>query len=164
VALVPFIAQNFGAEEPRRVDDAIAFAGKTSFYWGAALFVALVIFAGPTARLFSADPEIIRNMKLYFYIVAVSYAPYGIVLVTGAIFNGVQVPGQSLRVLIVRTLALTFPLVAIGSMFGAAGIFGGLSLSNFAGAAYAARRMKRSLIESGSEMATRRPIDDYIAD
>ena len=52
----------------------------------------------------------------------------------------------------------------MGSFFGAAGVFAAISVSNVLGFLYAARLMKRSLAESGSELADKRAIDDYVAD
>ena len=37
-AITPFIAQNLGANQPGRIDDAIVFAGKASIYWGVGVF------------------------------------------------------------------------------------------------------------------------------
>ncbi len=164
VAVVPFVAQSHGANERERVDRAIAFVGKASFYWGGGLFVLLLVFAGPIAELFSSDPQIIYYTKLYFYFVAVSYAPYGIVVMTSAIFNGVMIPGKSLQVLLIKTFAFTVPLALAGSFFGAVGVFAAISLSNILGFVYAARLMKRCLAQSGSTLADKRVLDDYLAD
>lgn len=164
VALVPFISQNSGAQRGERVDGAIAFAGKAAFYWGAALLVILVAFAGPIARLFSSDPTIVRYTELYFYIVAGSYAPHGIVMVTSAIFNGVMLPRQSLRILLVKTFAFTVPLALIGALFGALGVFAAVALSNVLGFVYAARLMRKSLVETRSPLAGQRIVDAYLAD
>ena len=164
VALVPFVAQNFGAKNRARVDEAIVFAGKASFYWGGLLFGALILGAGPLARLFSGDETVQHYVTLYFWIVAISYAPAGLLAVTSSIFNGVQIPGESLRILMVKTFAFTAPLAWLGSLFGAAGLFAAISLANVLGGAYAARTMRRCLRASDSDLARRRPVEDYIAD
>ncbi len=164
VAIVPFVAQNFGAQELGRVDEAIAFAGKTSMYWGGGLFLLLVICAQPIAAFFSEDPTIIAYTTLYFYIVALSCAPYGIVMVTSSIFNGVQVPERALKVLLVKTFAFTIPLALLGSFFGATGIFASIALSNIFGAIYAARIMQKSLREASSKLADRSPLQGYLTD
>ena len=164
VALVPFVAQNFGARNRARVDEAIVFAGKASFYWGALLFVALVLGAGPVARMFSGDETVQHYVTLYFRIVAISYAPAGLLAVTSSIFNGVQIPGESLRILMVKTFAFTAPLASLGALFGAVGLFAAVSLANVLGGVYAARTMRRCLRAADTDLARRRPVDDYIAD
>lgn len=164
VALVPFVAQNFGAKDRARVDEAIVFAGKASFYWGGLMFVALVLGAGPVARLFSDDGTVQHYVTLYFRIVAISYAPAGLLAVTSSIFNGVQIPGESLRILAMKTFAFTAPLAWLGSFFGAGGLFAAISLANVLGGIYAARTMRRCLRATDSDLARRRPVDDYLAD
>ena len=164
VALVPFVAQNFGARNRARVDEAIVFAGKASFYWGGLMFVALVLGAGPVARMFSGDETVQHYVTLYFWIVAISYAPAGLLAVTSSIFNGVQIPGESLRILMVKTFAFTAPLASLGALFGAVGLFAAVSLANVLGGVYAARTMRRCLRAADSDLARRRPVDDYIAD
>ena len=164
VALVPFVAQNYGAKNRARVDEAIVFAGKASFYWGGLLFLALVLGAGPVARLFSGDETVRQYVILYFWIVAISYAPAGLLAVTSSIFNGVQVPGQSLRVLAVKTFAFTAPLASVGALFGAGGLFAAISLANILGGVYAARTMQRCLRAADSDLARRRPVEDYVSD
>ena len=64
IAIVPFVAQNDGAGQPARVDQAIAFSGKASLYWGAGVCLLLVAFAGPIAGLFSDDGTITQYTKL----------------------------------------------------------------------------------------------------
>lgn len=164
IAIVPFVAQNFGAEAHRRVDQAIVFAGKTAVYWGGALCILLVAFAGPIAGIFTEDATIIGYTKLYFYVVSASYAPYGFVMMTAAIFNGIQLPGRSLRVLLVKTFIFTVPLALAGSTFGAIGVFAAIGVSNLLGGIYAAAVMKPAMAQLGSEIADARPLQDYLSD
>ena len=164
LAIVPFVAQNHGAGLRARVDAAIAFTGKTAVYWGGGLFILLVVFAEPIAAFFSDDAAIIDATKLYFYVVAASYAPYGIVMMTAAVFNGLQLPKRALNVLLVKTLVLTAPLAIAGSFLGAFGVFLAISISNLLGAIYAAWIMRRVLRATASSLVDRRAIDDYVAD
>lgn len=164
LAIVPFVAQNHGAGLRARVDAAIAFTGKTVVYWGGGLFLLLVLLADPIASFFSDDAAIIEATKLYFYVVAASYAPYGLVMMTAAVFNGLQRPRGALQVLLVKSFLFTAPLAIAGSFFGAWGVFAAISLSNLLGAVYAAWAMRRELRRSHSALADRRPIDDYVAD
>ncbi len=163
-AVTPFIAQNLGARLRERIEDAVVFAGKASIYWGLLIMAILLIFAGPIARIFSDDAQVLSNTKLYFYITALSYPAFGLMTVTSAIFNGIQIPRDSLKILLVKTFVLTIPLTLLGSLWGYLGILVGLSLSNIAGGIHAARVMKRSLVKSGSALAKRSPMEDYRAD
>ena len=163
-AITPFIAQNLGARQPRRIDEAVVFAGKASVYWGLGVFVLLVAFAGPIGRVFSGSTEVQEVTRLYFYVVAGTYAPFGLLSVTAAIFNGILEPGKALRILFVKAIVLTAPLAWLGSAFGVLGIFAGLAVSNLLGAAFAARMMKRHLASSGSPLSARSPWRDYAGD
>ncbi len=164
VAIVPFIAQNHGAQKTGRVEEAIVFSGKFSTYWGLALVIILVSLAEPTARIFSSDPEIVHYTKLYFYIVSASYGAYGVVSVTSAIFNGMMKPGEALKVLLVKTLIFAVPLATLGSFFGASGIFAAIAASNALGFFYATKLMRRSFRDENSALQSRVPLNDYVSD
>ena len=84
--------------------------------------------------------------------------------VTSAIFNGIQIPRDSLKILLVKTFALTMPLIFVGSLWGYTGVLIGLAAGNIAGGIYAARVMRKSLVEAGSSLTGRGPLQDYRAD
>ena len=163
-AITPFIAQNLGAGRRERVDEAIVFAGKASVYWGLAVCALVVLLAGPIATLFTDSPSVQRITRLYFYIVALSYAPLGIFTVTAAIFNGSLDPTKAFRILLVKAMVLTAPLTYVGSLFGVVGIFAGIALSNVVAAIHAARQMRQHLALTSPELATRSPGRDYASD
>ena len=118
MSLTPFIAQNFGAGEHDRIDQAVVFGGKASIYLGVVLFTVLALLGPLIAQVFSDDPAVIRFVGLYFKIVAFSYGFQGIVNITVAIFNGLQLPETALRIMAVRTFVIVFPLLFLGSIFG----------------------------------------------
>ena len=70
---------------------------------------------------------------------------------------------KAVRILSVKA-GVTLVLVFLGSLFGVTGVFVGISASNFVGAIYAARVMKRHLASEGSMLASRRPLEDYAED
>ena len=153
-AVTPFVAQNFGAGKHDRIDQAIIFAGKSSIYLGLGLFVVLAVFGPWIARIFSDDPDVITFVGLYFKIIAVSYGFQGILNVTAAIFNGLQMPRQSLGLMLVRTFAIVFPLLLIASFFGVVAILVALAVGNILSGLYAGVLMRRS------ERKWNRPIAD----
>ncbi len=146
MSLTPFVAQNFGAGEHDRIDQAVVFGGKASIYIGFALFLLLAIFGPEIARVFSDDPDVIRFVGLYFKIVALSYGFQGIVNVTVAIFNGLQMPNTALRIMAVRTFAIVVPLLLIGSFLGVWWLLVALTIGNSLAAIYAGRVMRKSQI------------------
>ena len=164
VAITPFISQNLGAKQSKRIDDAIVFAGKASLYWGGFILIILISLAEPIARIFTVDPQVIASTKLYFYFVTLSYPAFGILTVTSAIFNGVQIPKAALKILLVKTFLFTAPMTLVGSFWGLTAILVTLSLSNVLGGIYAAVIMRKELKKIGSKITERNPLKDHMAD
>ena len=164
MSVTPFIAQNFGAKKYDRIDEAIVFAGKTSVYLGLLLFLVLAIFGSHIAKIFSTDSSIIQLVSLYFKIVAISYGLYGIMNVTSSIFNGLQMPQQSLRISLVKTFVFSLPLIIIGSFFSAGAIFAALVVSNILGGLYAGVLMRRSMRKWNRPLAKVNVLQSYLND
>ena len=151
-AITPFIAQNSGAQKVQRIENAIIFGGKASTYLG--LIVALLIFflIRPIASIFSNNAEIIDYTIYYFYIVGLSYVFYGLYLITTSIFNGLQLPVNSLQITLIKSLFFTLPLTLLGSYWGVIGIFIGVALSNTLAGIYATIVMRKAFRKSKSEL------------
>ena len=164
ISITPFIAQNFGAGQHDRIDEAVAFAGKASIYLGILLFGVLALLGPTIARIFSDDPEVVRFVGLYFKIVALSYGFQGIVNVTVAIFNGLQMPGTALRIMLVRTFIIVFPLLAVGSILGLWWLLGALALGNVLAAVYAGLLMRKSQRKWNRPIANASPLADILGD
>lgn len=162
VAIVPFVAQNLGAGRIDRVGQSVAFARKIALYWGGGLFVVLLMSAEPTARVFADDAVVVDMTELYFRVVGLSFAPYGMVMMTAACLNGMQRPRHALLVLLTKSILFTAPLVVAGSFFGASGIFVGIALSHALGAVVAALVMRHALRGQASVFAEGRAIDDQV--
>ena len=153
-AVTPFVAQNFGAAAHDRIDRAVVFAGKVNMYMGAALWIVLALSGPYLAQIFSDDPVVVRFVTLYFRIVALSYGFVGLINVTSAIFNGLQLPRQSLKISLVKALVFTVPVLLIAAPFGIVAVLVGLSFGNIAAGIYAGRLMR------ASERKYNRPIAD----
>ncbi|MEC8041581.1 MAG: MATE family efflux transporter, partial [Pseudomonadota bacterium] len=153
-AVTPFVAQNFGAAAHDRIDRAVVFAGKVNMYMGAALWIVLALSGPYLAQIFSDDPVVVRFVTLYFRIVALSYGFVGLINVTSAIFNGLQLPRQSLKISLVKALVFTVPVLLIAAPFGIVAVLVGLSFGNIAAGLYAGRLMR------ASERKYNRPIAD----
>ncbi len=163
-AITPFIAQNSGAQQDRRIDEAIAFGGKASTYLG--LIVALLLFAfiQPIASWFSNDSQVIAYTTQYFYLVSLTYTFHGLYLITTSIFNGLKLPLNSLKISLIKAFLLTLPLTWLGSHWGIKGIFVALALSNILAGLYAAVQMRRSIRNSKSSLVGVSILQDYLKD
>lgn len=164
MSITPFVAQNFGAGEYDRVDLAVVFAGKASIYLGIILFGILAILGPKIAGIFSQDPSVIRFVSLYFKIVAISYGFQGIVSVTVAIFNGLQMPSVSLKLMAIRTIVIVYPLLIVGARFGLVWILVALTVGNILASIYAGRLMRASEREWGRPIAEVSPVQDIYQD
>ena len=164
MSITPFVAQNFGADEHDRIDDAVIFAGKASIYLGVVLFAVLALLGPVIAGTFSDDPQVIRFVSLYFKIVAISYGFQGILNVTVAIFNGLQMPGTALRLMTIRTFLIVFPLLFIGAQIGLWWILIALAGGNILSAIHAARLMRKSQRDHDRPIADANPVLDIFSD
>lgn len=143
-AVTPFVAQNFGADAHARIDEAVKFSGKATIYMGVALWGILGVSAPYLAQIFSDDPVVIRFVTLYFRIVAASYGFVGLINVTSAIFNGLQLPRKSLNISLVKALVFTVPALLIAASFGVTAVLIALSLGNIGAGFYAGHVMRAS--------------------
>jgi len=165
VAIVPFVAQNHGAGKRDRVDLAVVFAGKLSVYWGLGACALLVALSEPIVGAFTDDPQVIAHATSYFRLLGLSYPALGLITVTASVFNGLQQPTTALRVLAIKTFALTFPMALTGAaLFGLPGVFIGSAFSTVLGAVLAGRTVHRVLAQPGTVLSTRSPLQDYAVD
>jgi putative MATE family efflux protein len=164
MAITPFVAQNIGAGEHDRIDEAVIFAGKASIYLGVLMFLVSALTGPWIARVFSDDPHVIQFVGLYFKIVAISYGFQGIVNVTAAIFNGLQLPGVALRLMTIRTFVIVFPMLFLGAQLGLWWILVALAVGNILAAVYAAKLMRKSQREHDRPIAEANPALDILSD
>lgn len=163
-AITPFIAQNFGAKQKERIEEAIAFGGKASTYLGLFVAVLLFLFVKPIAGIFSENAEIVGYTASYFYLVSVSYVLYGLFLITTSVFNGLQLTLNSLKISLVKSFAFTLPLTLIGSVWGVHGIFIGLSVGNVLAGIYSAFEMRKEFKRSNSNLSNVNVGMEYVKD
>lgn len=128
------------------------------------MFTILALLGPKIAMVFSDDPEVIRIVGLYFKIVAVSYGFQGIVNVSVAIFNGLQLPETALRIMVVRTFFIVFPLLLFGSLLSLTWLLVALAVGNILAAIYAARVMRKSQRKWGRPIADANPFADILSD
>jgi len=152
-AITPFIAQNLGAKQHSRIDESIAFGGRASTYLGLFVCILLFLFIKPIAGIFSDDIFVVNYTAQYFYIVSISYIFYGLFIITSSIFNGLQLPMNSLKITLVKSIAFTIPLTIIGSYFGVTGIFIGISIGNILAGLLAGYEMRKQFKKVNSELA-----------
>jgi Na+-driven multidrug efflux pump len=123
-ALGPFVGQNLGAGECRRIRRGIALSHRFSLIWG--LFMtALLIFLGRIiAGQFNADPVVIRSVQIYLLIVPIGYGMLGVFILSTRSMNVLHRPFQAAGMNVLRMFGLFVPLAIIGNaIWGFQGIF-----------------------------------------
>ncbi len=164
VIITPYVAQNFGAQSKQRLDQVVANAGRLTVYWGVAMGIVMALFAESIMGIFTDSAEVIAQGKLYLYIVGLSFAPFGLTLITTSFFNGVQQPKQSLKLTLVKNIGLTIPLAVIAGQFSLIAIWAAIAIANVLGAVYAFKLLKDWQVENGSSLVNHSVLGDYISD
>lgn len=163
-AITPFIAQNLGAKQHSRINESIAFGGRASSYLGLVVCLLLFLFIKPIASIFSDDTAVVHYTAQYFYIVSISYIFYGLFIITSSIFNGLKLPMNSMKIMLVNSTAFTIPLTLIGSYFGITGIFIGITISNILAGLFAAHEMHKQFKKVNSALANVNIWKEYMND
>ena len=130
-SLAPFIGQNWGAKKYERVRRGLQLSFIFCLCWGLILAVVLALIAPTLVTLFNNNPDVVAIASDYFWIVPISYAAAGIILVSNSAFNALGKPILSVLITVARMIVLYIPLAYIGGkMYGVNGIFGAASISN----------------------------------
>lgn len=161
VILTPFAAQNYGANALKRLEQVVAHSGRMTVYWGLLFFILIVTLSEFVLGVFTTDTAIIHSGQGYFYIVGASFPAFGLTLITTSFFNGVQQPGLSLKITLIKSLVLTIPLAILGSLISLEMVWAGVALANVIGAVYAHGLLNQWLRNEGSTLAQHSPITDY---
>ncbi|MDE5109343.1 MAG: MATE family efflux transporter [Trichodesmium sp. St17_bin3_1_1] len=132
-SFIPFVGQNWGAEQYNRVYLAWCLGFQFCLFWGALMAIALGLGGSWVVSLFDKDPEVIKVAAEYLLIVPISYGAFGIILISSAIFNALGKPLPSLLMSLTKMLFLYAPLAYLGSwLFGMDGIFAAACFANVA--------------------------------
>ena len=130
-ALVPFVGQNYGSRKRHRVGDGIRLGYRAGLAYGIIVFAIFSVTAPLTARIFSSNPEVIRNYCYYIWLGGLGWMGLAICYIVTNSFNALGKPFPSTVITIIRVFALILPLVLLGGVFiGARGAFIGIAIAN----------------------------------
>ena len=130
--IIPFIGQNFGAQNYKRIKSANNFTIKFALIWGALTWLFLALISEAIAWTFSDDIEIRILIRTYFWIVPFGFAFHSISQLTSASCNALNKPFHSTAINIIRLIIFIIPMVYIGSqLFGTSGFFTSITAANF---------------------------------
>ncbi len=143
-----FIGQNLGANEKARVAAAIKVSFKFILLLQLLVYAALVLFSEGIASLFSTEEGVIDVIKLFLWIIPISYGFSGIIVLTNVAMNVLGKPKVALYINLFRLAFIYVPLVYIGGQLAEyKGIFIGISFGNFLACIVASVMLLRVLKE-----------------
>ncbi|MBQ4879923.1 MATE family efflux transporter [Pseudoalteromonas luteoviolacea] len=131
MTLPPFVSQNYGAGNFSRVKEAYTKTLKFVLMWQFGIYLLLILTAHWVSQAFGNEPEVIGIIKLFIYILPLSYGLQGIIILTNSSFNALHKPMNALILSIVRLFVFYIPCAYIGShIAGLTGLFVGAAIGN----------------------------------
>jgi len=130
-ALVPFVGQNYGSGKEHRVREGIRLGYRAGIAYGIIVFAIFSVTAPLTARMFTSDPEVIRNYCYYIWLGGLGWNGLAISYIVTNSFNALGKPLPAFVITIIRVVVLLLPHVLLGALFmGAKGAFVGMAIAN----------------------------------
>ena len=150
MSLPPFISQNYGANNYKRIEQAFDLSAKFVIVWQLGVFVVMAVLAKPIANVFAQEESVIRDITLFLYILPLGYGLQGIIILSNSSFNAMHKPMAALILSILRLFVFYVPIGYLGSHFyGLIGLFWGCVIANVVTAVVSYVWIKQSI---GKEM------------
>lgn len=133
-ALTPFIAQNIGANNPKRSFDGLFLSIRFSIIFQLIIFIMMVPLSAPISALFSQEQAVKDLLWHYLLVVPFSYGFQGVVMMLVSSLNALHEPIKAFQWSFMRLFVFTLPSAWIGSQwFGIEGLFVGIAVGNVLG-------------------------------
>ena len=145
-SLPPLISQNYGAGRMDRVEEAYRLSTRFILAWQMIVYISLATCASIIAGIFSDDPDVVSAIRLFIWILPLSYGFQGIIILTNSSLNAMHRPLSALYLSFTRFFMFYVPLAYVGSLyFGLAGFFAGALIGNLVMAIISWRSFNRTL-------------------
>lgn len=129
--LPPFVSQNLGAGKLDRIEEACRLAMRFVLGWQLLIYILMAAGASLIAWVFTRDEEVASIIRLYIWIMPLSYGMQGIIILCNSALNAIHRPMVALYLSMARFFVFYVPLAWVGSqLFGLPGFFGGAFLGN----------------------------------
>lgn len=126
-----FSGQNWGANKRLRITKAYSLASIFSITWGILIFSICFLLAPQLAAIFNNNETVINISTHYLRIVSLSYGFLGIVMLSGAVLNGINKPFRAMTLTLSRMFILYVPMAYFASrIWGLTGIFWSAFIAN----------------------------------
>lgn len=125
----PFVGQNLGAGELKRVRVGFRLSERFALLWGLGACLVLAVAARPVASVFNTNPQVIEGIVLYLHIVPLALGFQGVVTVSNSTLNVLNKPLHAAALILAQMVLVYIPLAHLGASFlGLAGVFGALAV------------------------------------
>jgi Na+-driven multidrug efflux pump len=132
MTLPPFVSQNYGAGKYERVQQAYKKTLQFVLIWQFVIYLVLLLFSSLISRTFGNEPQVVRVIELFIYIMPLSYGLQGVIILSNSSFNALHKPMNALALSVVRLFIFYVPFAYAGSLFGGlTGLFIGAAIGNF---------------------------------
>ena len=139
-----FIGQNLGAGKGERARRALFGCLKFSIVFQIAVYLLLLALSPWIAPAFSSDPDVVRVINTFIYILPLTYGAHSVVILVMVSLNVLRRPRLGLFLIIIRLIALYLPLAYIGGLtWGITGMFAGAAAGNIIAGIIAYRVIKK---------------------
>lgn len=129
--LMPFMAQNLGADNPKRAFAALFTAMKFAIVFQMLVFIAMVPLSWPLSSLFSQDNTVRDQLWHYLLVVPVSYGLQAVCMLLISALNALHKTTHALIWNLLRLFGFLLPLAWLGCYFdGTEGLFIGITIAN----------------------------------
>ncbi|WP_318419655.1 MATE family efflux transporter [Photobacterium leiognathi] len=149
-SLMPFMAQNLGANQPERAFKALFTAMHFAILFQLLIFIAMVPLSMPLASLFSQDTTVQAQLWHYLLVVPASYGLQAVCMLLISALNALHKTVNALIWNLLRLFGFMLPSAWIGSLYyGTEGLFIGIAFANIIGGLGAylyARQLRKSTI------------------
>lgn len=126
MSLVPFIAQNFGADRFDRIFEARKSTLRFALGFGVLIAGVFFVSAPFLSGLFSDDPKVIEVMVRYIRVICFGYGMTEAFRYSTFYLVGIHRPNDSAALNVIRNIVLLVPLAIAGSvLWGITGVFVG---------------------------------------
>lgn len=131
MTLPPFLSQNFGRGNIKRVSQAYLAAMKFALVWQAVVYLFLWQFGSGIGSLFSDKEQVVELIGLWIMIVPIGFGFQAVTFLSASSFNALHQPFKAMRISIFRLFILYVPLGCAGNyLLGLEGMFYGFVLAN----------------------------------